>query len=404
LEGRTGRHEMQGRELPYMPQLDGLRAFAVGGVMLAHLYGLKRLPFGLSRFDWANAGVELFFVLSGFLITSILLGYRAGAEGGAHTRAEYTRHFYIRRALRIFPLYYLVVFVGLALDLPPAREAIGWLLTYTANYYITYQRDWMGAMGHFWSLAVEEQFYLVWPWLVLFVPRRWLLALSIALIALGPLYRLFALYAYPEDIWSGHFLTFTHTFARLDALGAGSLLAMALYAPHSRTRIYQFLNRLLLPAGVLTGVALYALNVQGMLRGAYVVLFDLALVVVLSWLVAMASKGFSGWIGRLLELRPLVYIGRISYGLYVYHNFMPLLLSAIMARFGMIYPGQGARAFVLASVATLAVASLSWHVLERPINRLKAHVRLKPRPVTTVTAPLQGGGLGAETVHGQLSD
>ena len=142
--------------LRYLPELDTLRALAVTGVIVHHYVPAHELGI------LAIGGVELFFVLSGFLITRLLLAARREVERGRQHRAAALGRFYARRALRIFPLYYLVVAVLAAVDLPPAREILPWLLTYTLNFHMA-SRGYVDHFAHFWTLAVEEQFYLVWP-------------------------------------------------------------------------------------------------------------------------------------------------------------------------------------------------------------------------------------------------
>lgn len=155
-------------------QLDGLRALAIAGVMLFH----SEFAF-LERTVPLWLGVHLFFVLSGFLITGILLrGERS---------AEFVGGFYIRRALRLFPLYYLV-FAIMALFSQELREAWPYYTFYSANIWIFKNMRW-GAGGHFWTLSVEEQFYLLWPFVVLFTPRRGLVGACIAMVIVAPLFR-----------------------------------------------------------------------------------------------------------------------------------------------------------------------------------------------------------------------
>jgi peptidoglycan/LPS O-acetylase OafA/YrhL len=142
-----------------MPQLDTLRFFVVIGVMVTHNWHLKRLPWLFGDLDWGGLGVRLFFVLSGFLITGILIKCREMADAETRTSRFYIRQFYIRRILRIFPIYYLTIFLAFVFDVPGTREVWGWLATYTSNVYITLNNTWIARMGHFWSLAVEEHFY-----------------------------------------------------------------------------------------------------------------------------------------------------------------------------------------------------------------------------------------------------
>ncbi len=144
----------------YRPQLDGLRAIAVMAVVFQHF-----APSGWSKvIPWGGLGVTLFFVLSGYLITGILLKGRE--EPGM------LRHFYIRRALRIFPVYYATLLIAALLAIPPVRETFWWHAFYLSNVLFALKNSYFGAVSPFWSLAVEQHFYLIWPWVVLFVPRK----------------------------------------------------------------------------------------------------------------------------------------------------------------------------------------------------------------------------------------
>ena len=166
------------------------------------------IPFG--------AGVHLFYVLSGFLITGILLDVRERADRVAGLKA-----FYIRRALRIFPAFYLTLALAWIADVPPVRETFWWHALYLSNVQIVVSGEWPGAISHFWSLAVEEQFYLLWPWLIVWVPRRWLVPAIVAAIAVAPLFRLWlAMIGYRETMLG------VLTPGWLDSLGVGALLAL----------------------------------------------------------------------------------------------------------------------------------------------------------------------------------
>jgi len=143
---------------PYLPQLDAIRAIAVLFVMVFHF-----IP-GVDRYaPLRSIGVRLFFVLSGFLITGILTASRDRPTGLA------LRTFYARRFLRIVRLCYFALFVAFVFNISVVRSTLGWHLAYLTNVLIYARGAWRGAVSHFWSLAVEEQFYLVWPWLMLWL-------------------------------------------------------------------------------------------------------------------------------------------------------------------------------------------------------------------------------------------
>src|SRR6266849_732607 len=166
--------------LEYRPQLDGIRTLAVSAVFLQHFVGFQNLPGILGVIPWGQLGVKLFFVLSGFLITGVLLRSRDAVEQAGVSNWFAARQFYVRRFLRIFPLYYFVIAICVLLNIPPVREILVWLLTYTLNIYASLRGQWGNLdlyVAHFWSLAVEEQFYIVWPWFLLFAPRKRLLVI-----------------------------------------------------------------------------------------------------------------------------------------------------------------------------------------------------------------------------------
>lgn len=172
----------------YMIHLDGIRAFAVGGVILDHwASGLPRFLRGLLQaLDLSSLGVQCFFVLSGFLITLILLN----SKDQNSSLKNAIGHFYVRRALRISPAYYATLLV-LVFIFPEMHDAISWHALYLSNLYpVWHDGNWPPIGGHFWSLSVEEQFYLFWPLLVLALPLRMIKFAALACCLLAPLSRM----------------------------------------------------------------------------------------------------------------------------------------------------------------------------------------------------------------------
>lgn len=193
--------------------LQGMRGLGMFLVLFEHTVGGgHRLRF--DYFQWWTPGVfglRYFFVLSGFLITGIL--FRAAAMQS--DRAAVLKVFYLRRCLRILPVATLAILVAYAFDVATVRERIWWYLTYTINIRNAAVGEFDGGLGHFWSLALEEQFYLFWPFLVLFVPRRHLGRTLVAMIAVGVISRLAVLL-------SGHVLAaYVLMPTRLDAPRGG---------------------------------------------------------------------------------------------------------------------------------------------------------------------------------------
>jgi peptidoglycan/LPS O-acetylase OafA/YrhL len=179
-------------ESPHWTQLDGLRGLAVIAVV-AHHYA-EHFWHSSGGGPVALAAVRLFFVLSGFLITGILLRSKEEIDRGRQTMAGALRIFYLRRALRIFPLYYLTIAIGVAANLPPAREILPWLCAYLVNVRVERTGEWVEVFSHFWTLSVEEQFYLFWPLLIFCVRRRHLPAVIVATVVLPLLLRGWWLY------------------------------------------------------------------------------------------------------------------------------------------------------------------------------------------------------------------
>jgi peptidoglycan/LPS O-acetylase OafA/YrhL len=350
--------------LPYMVQLDALRAFAVFGVLFAHFYMAGKhevLPL-------AHWSVQLFFVLSGFLITGILLrcrGLSSTRKGGLGQ----LRQFYIRRTLRIFPVFYLVVLISALANVPPVRETLVWLVTYTSNVYFALRGSWHGPINHFWTLAVEEQFYLIWPCLILFVSDKYLLPSIITVVLVAPLYKISGIILGWNEVARE-----VMTFANLDSLGIGALLALYRHRNISR---FQSLGRH--RAYFWVGPILAAIVITLLFAPSHLAFVgavaDLFLAILFAWVIHKASVGFRGIIGYLLETRLLLHCGKISYGIYVYHNFVPRSVRDICHRFHLTYPREPGWRLVLFATLTILIATLSWLLFEQPINNLKKRFR-----------------------------
>lgn len=355
--------------LGYMPQLDGLRAIAVAAVVVQH-YDLLNGAAGL--------GVHLFFVLSGFLITGILMQGREHIAAGGLRPSYVFRQFYIRRALRIFPLYYLVVFVGILVNAEYARQYAPWLLTYTINLKMAAQGWYIGNFAHFWSLAIEEQYYLVWPWLILLLPRRWLVPAALAMTAAGPLYRSYLVAGW--EFWGSDatpLRDFIATPTALDSLGMGSLIAILVNRANGAEILRRWLRMPLAVGSILLAVALSILS-----SGRWGLIFaDTATAIFFGWLIYSASRGFSGLTGRGLSSAPLVFIGRISYGIYVYHPLVPATLKSLGPRLGIVLPTSVGASAALFTTLTVIIATISWYAFEKPMNELKRSFPYLPRKV-----------------------
>lgn len=341
--------------LNYMAQLDALRALAVLAVMLSH-FGLENSNPNFQLGVW---GVRQFFVLSGFLITGILLTEREKITS-AGSRRQVLSRFYIRRALRILPVFYFVLIAAALLNLPSVREMFWWHFAYMGNYYFSLKGSWQGPSSHLWSLAVEEQFYLVWPWLILLVPRRFVLPVIGTAIGAALLFKVIGLALH----WN-HITLLVSTVSCLDTLGLGALLAWWRHHNPQRfesvthSRLYRLMGWPLL-AAIIAPLSLP------------LPVFDFLQALFFAWMVHRAAVGFTGMAGRIFLMQPLLACGRISYGIYLYHNFMPFIVSWVLVTAGgkalLKQPGPCAILFMAAS---FAAATISWNVLEKPLLRLK---------------------------------
>jgi peptidoglycan/LPS O-acetylase OafA/YrhL len=359
--------------LPHMVQLDALRGLAVLAVLVNHLAPHSSKIFALANLiGLGGLGVRLFFVLSGFLITGILLRAKAYCETDGMPVFYAFRQFYARRVLRIVPLFYFAIGVAAILNVPPVRDTLVWNAAFLTNFYI-FLNGWSGSINHLWTLAVEEQFYLVWPWIILLVSRRRMLTTILLMIVAGPVFRLLC------GLYTGNDATSILPFSCLDTLGVGGLLALRKNRVDNRTswkRRFPFNKTApLLGIGVLAIFVLLGVMHRG--RMVRYVIFDIGAALISGWVVSSASTGFRGSMGKFLEIEPLVYVGAISYGIYVYHNFvLHFMYMPTTARILLLLHSSLLAALLIGGV-TVCLAALSWHFFERPINNLKRYFKYK---------------------------
>lgn len=351
----------------YQPQFDGLRALAVLTVMVDHFSSdVPNFPLP----DWIHlgaTGVRLFLVLSGYFITASLRGARDRMEASGLSAAKAISSFYWRRLLRIAPAYLVFVAIALLLGLGQVRHNWPWLFTATVNWLIASTNEWPVAISHLWSICVQEQFYLVWPILILLLPRRWMLSAILAIALAGIAFRTgCVLFSVPL------IARWVLPFGSLDSLAAGAALGWCggrLKASRGGWLLGCVCFLMLGIAAVLRNsdpTQLKSVLVEPLEAGAFVIL------------VARTATGFDGNIGRVLSNTGLVFAGRISYGLYIYHVLVAMVLTRwlpLQLRFIITIP---ALRLVVFGIVTLFTAALSWRLLEQPINRLRGE---KPRNV-----------------------
>jgi peptidoglycan/LPS O-acetylase OafA/YrhL len=351
----TGRH---------LDQLDTLRAFAVLGVLIRHFW--PALQPGL---DLGARGVHLFFALSGFLITGILLRSRDQVDQAGRGTGLAVRRFYIRRFLRIFPVYYLVLAVTWALAFPDVRSSLPWHLAYGSNVLFAIQGQWPATTSHLWSLSVEEQFYLIWPPLMFLVPRRHIRPVVAGFILAGPFFRVVGYFAGLNWVALQTLLP-----ASFDSLGMGAWLAWIHASPAEAIpgERKQLDKAALLALPVALVIWLHgATGWWPATAWLWLGVENTAWAVLGAWVIDRAARGVEGPVGWVLSLRPLIYLGRISYGVYLIHLFVPDLLYRLTSAANLPYPTQNPAIFLVFTAISVALAAISWHYYEAPINRLK---------------------------------
>jgi peptidoglycan/LPS O-acetylase OafA/YrhL len=366
-----------------IPALDGIRGIAIIWVVFHNATAMPTapssrvlhvLPF-LGHHGWI--GVQLFFALSGFLITGGLLDSR----GSAH----YFRNFYAKRALRILPLYYtvllvLLVLVPLVASPPPPfssdHQAPLWL--FTANWTQTLPYGF----AHFWSLAIEEQFYLIWPLVVFGLAPRRLLPACLA-IAAGALLLRAALLAWGVSTWT----LYINTACRMDALTLGAAGACLLRIPNWREALHARPTLVGVAALVvfLLGIPVTHFYNRDSLSGATFgySLLALSSAAFVTWTAMLQGRALTGFgVGALLNSVPLRSCGRYSYAMYVFHNLLHKLLGEpwLIGRFGELPPLPVVFLYALVLLlCTYVLAFLSYHLLEKHFLRLKRPFELHER-------------------------
>ncbi len=352
---------MEAKQDAYFKQLDGLRFIAIFMVLIAHYLQWQMSNIVVQKFPFTY-GVTLFFVLSGFLITRILLTQRD--KNSKHV----LKTFYVRRFFRIFPLYYVTIFILLFMGYENTNEIVVWLLTYTINIYESINNTVaVGNFNHFWSLAVEEQFYLIWPFFVLFIPKRLFLPITAALVFLSVGFKIYLFLFTSNWVLSDNGL-----MGNFNSLGTGGILAyLYLYKPFWFKKIAS--NKVLVS---LSFVALLTLagRILFDLEMFKVTLMQFVWVLFFAAVIARSIFGFTGLIGFFLANPVIVYLGRISYGIYILHQFVPSLVYASEPSWGYLIQNKYV-AFMVFFAITIGASSISWFVLERPINRLKNKVK-----------------------------
>lgn len=355
----------------YYPVLDFLRGLAIASVVIYHYFD------SVSFFKFGWMGVDLFFVLSGFLITDLLLKSR--------DNKFYFRNFYIRRILRIFPLYYLVL-IGFFMLSPHLFSQKGPNTTfsyYNENkaWYWSYFQNWLMVhkgpapvpfLSHFWSLAVEEQFYIFWPIMIFLIKGLDNLKKAIyILFALAFVIRIITWSLHPQEVE----VFYCNTFTRMDSLLVGCFLAV-----HLKQGKEISLNLIKIIILSFTTLIIASLAIFGNLKqdnllfptigySISAVFFGVAL-----YLLIKYETYILPW---LKHLKPLSFFGKISYGMYVYHLPIYLIFSYLFSKVlndsASSIPGHTFFISFGSLLLTIIASTLSFYFLEKPILNLKKH-------------------------------
>jgi peptidoglycan/LPS O-acetylase OafA/YrhL len=365
----------------YIAELDGLRGIAILLVIVHHFWpdgGALYAAKDVVHLGWI--GVDLFFVISGFLITGILLDSRG--------EAGYFKNYLARRALRVFPLYYLLV-ISAFVVIPWVQQGSFWDSEFVQEsgspiWYLLYAGNIREAitgvepayiLAPLWSLSIEEQFYLSFPFLVALLSRRALTRVLVGMVFFAPLFRTVMLVLVPDN----ERIQYLATASRFDVLALGALLAVAVRAPQT-----------VLPSRRVAGrafVALFAVFVVAFLLGgldrygafcriggySLVAFMFLALV---TWTIQSRGEKSTAW----LRVRPLQYLGKICYGVYLLQRPAEVVLVKLLGATGIDIPADSLALVIAKMLFAFGVASLSWYLFEKPILKLKDRFMVKNHP------------------------
>ena len=314
-----------------------------------------------------------FLVMTGYLITGSLLRERDRSESrGGRWKLKALKTYQIRRGLRILAPYYAALALALLVMAPDVWRGLAWYVFHLSNIHMAFLGDWPDGTNHFWSLSMQQQFYLIWPFVIWFVPRKWLLWVILLFSAIGPVSRSFhdemtAWCAWPQVL----------TWASFDYFGIGGLFALAVHRGMSLESPGLRWISLTAFAGYL---AIFGAHAGGWPTFGFRAIQQTLLSVSLCGFIAACSVGFSGPAGRLLEGAWLQRIGQLSYGVYLFHNLAPLVAGKL---FWFLW-GDSFQSNIwemvriaIFAVVTWLLALASWRWIEQPLQGVRS--RISPR-------------------------
>lgn len=344
----------------YYPGLDTLRAIAIVLVILSHWLPYEHVL--NSFFPNGPMGVTLFFVLSGFLITGILVNEKQKLELGKKSMKAIFKGFYLKRSLRIFPIYYLTLVAMLLLQIPEVKAYFWWHFSYASNILFYLKKSFINEyVSPLWSLSVEEQFYLFWPIMILFSNKRWLLFWLCLGVVAGTCSRML-----PENMTEKPFSYKQFLMPScIDCFAIGGLIAYV-------QRFYP--EKLILARKTTITIAfgglfylLFAIYMFGENEFFRVVfsrnIFSSFAAAFILYMITQESE--KSLLAKTIEYDFFVFIGKISYSMYLWHNLIPY--------FEFIKP-DGQRFFARLAIL-IFLSTISYYILEKPLLSLKKHTK-----------------------------
>jgi peptidoglycan/LPS O-acetylase OafA/YrhL len=343
----------------YYPGLDSLRTIAILLVIFSHWLPYDNI---INSFvPNGPMGVVLFFVLSGYLITGILLHEKEQHQLGRKSYGKILKSFYLKRSLRIFPIYYITLGVMLLMGIPDVREFFWWHFGYASNFLFYLKKSWMSEyVSPLWSLSVEEQFYIFWPFLILFSNRKLVLVWLFICLFTGTALRMLPVNL---DVHPYSFAQFLTPYC-IDCFAVGGLIAyVRRYCPEK----LMILKRVFLVIA-LAGITylFFIIPSYGHIHFINVVfnrnIYSSFAAVYIIFVITQPEK--KNWLAQDLEHGLPVYIGKISYSMYLWHNLIPYFESVESAH----------QRFFIRLALLIVLSSISYFLLERPLLSLKKYI------------------------------
>lgn len=306
--------------LRYFNQLDSFRFVAALLVIIYHW--LHFVP-AVEAFPLGRFGVDFFFVISGFLISLKLFELKESIEQRKLTTKLAFFKFFVGRAFRIFPLYYVVLIFATAFNPGEIRDSFLWNLTYTTNFHQIGLQAWVG-ITHFWSLSVEEHFYLIYPLIILLISRRRVFLSMCVIAVLAILFR-------SHEILTNHdtMSAYVHTISCMDLFMYGGMLAY--FYRYYESKFRQFFSLFIMRFEIVVTLLILfiALSTRWQSEWFEWVVQRAIIGILFAAIVASSVVGIKGIIGKILSHRILIRGGQMSYAIYLIHNFIPGILMPI---------------------------------------------------------------------------